>query len=178
MEDSPAPPIKQPLPRVLKNARIICSHCGVLNHRTITQQSFDEGHDTAYFCSPYCARQNRIAGLGRLTINVRNQVIEMRDGGMQPRAIATQLKLSPLAVTAFLLSRSNPTDHVGSNSFQAQLDRVQNYRGKRGRKTIPPEERKKPGRKPKSVMPEDDIFSDESIARAAMFRELNSDLDD
>lgn len=164
-DSSPARPVK---PRVLTNARIICSHCGVLNYRTIAQESFDAGEDSAFFCNAKCARQNRMSGMGRLTVKVRNAVIELRQGGMTPREVADDLNLSPLAVAAFLLARSSPTEGIELTRHNLSIAKERKPAKKLGRpaKVRPP------------VVEEDDIFSDEAIERAAQRRNLNSDMYD
>lgn len=164
-ESLPAPPRKPLPPKTLENARIICSHCGVLNYRTITQAAFDEGQNNAFFCTPHCARQNRIAGLGRLVVKTRNAIVDLHKEGMTAREIADDLNLSPLAVAAFLMSRSHPAEGADITRHKMSIDRS---------KAVSKARKERKARKPVDV--DDDIFSDESIERAAMMRNLNSDL--
>lgn len=80
-----------------------CSHCGVAISRVVTGKAAADGHDQAMFCSLKCTRQNRMSGLAKLTVEVRSEIMRMRDDGDSYLVIATQLKVSPQAVKSFLL---------------------------------------------------------------------------
>lgn len=99
---TPTKPVVQVSHGALTKRRFVCSQCGTILTRIMKEEDIAEQHDIAFFCRQNCAKQNRLGGLGRLTSVNCSEIQILSNGPMSSTEIAMTLRLSPLAVDAFL----------------------------------------------------------------------------